>query len=80
MNQPSLATKDIFGEIKKTASTFIVSINLISVYELDKENRSLTYRLKMQDFDQTLTSKQVEDEVNKIKNHLAYCFQAKFRV
>ena len=67
-------------EINKIISTFVISVNLISVYELDKENRSLTYRLKMQDFEQTLTSQQVEGEVSKIKNHLITCFQAKFRV
>lgn len=71
---------DIREEINKIISNFVRDINLISVYELDKDNRSLTYRLKMQDFEQTLTTKQIEDEITKIKNHLSACFQAKFRV
>lgn len=71
---------EVTSEIKKVISSIVIGVNLISVYELDNENRSLTYRLKMQDFEQTLTSKQVEDEVNSIKNHLSSCLQAKFRV
>ncbi|MBI3590252.1 MAG: phenylalanine--tRNA ligase subunit beta [Candidatus Melainabacteria bacterium] len=70
----------ITNEINKVISGFVISATLINVYELDKENRSLTYRLKMQDFEQTLTSQQIEDEVNLIKKHLSACFQAKFRV
>lgn len=70
----------VTNEINKIKSYFVISVNLISVYELDKETRSLTYRLKMQDFAQTLTSKQIEEEVDKIKNHLNACFQVKFRV
>lgn len=68
------------AEINKVISGFVTSVNLISVYELNKEEKSLTYRLKMQDFEQTLTSQQIEDEVNLIKKHLSSCFQVKFRV
>lgn len=70
----------VTNEIDKIRAKFVTDIKLISVFELDKENKSLTYRLKMQDLDQTLTSQQVEDEINKIKKHLSACFQAKFRV
>ena len=70
----------VSNEVSKVTSGFVQSIKLVSTYDLDKEFRSLTYRLKMQDFEQTLTSKQIDDEVNKIKNHLIACFQAKFRV
>lgn len=70
----------VTSEINKIISARVINVNLISVYELDNENRSLTYRLKMQDFEQTLTNKQIEDEVNSIKNHLSSCLQAKFRV
>lgn len=70
----------VSSEINKVKSTFVIGINLISVYELDKENRSLTYRLKMQDLEQTLTANQIEDEVKRVKNHLSSCFNAKFRV
>jgi len=70
----------ISSEITKATSNFVQSVKLVSIFDLDKEFRSLTYRVKMQDFEQTLTSKQIEDEVNRIKNHLITCFQAKFRV
>ena len=70
----------ISNELTRIISNFVQSVKLVSTYDLDKEFRSLTYRVKMQDFEQTLTSKQIEDEVNKIKNHLITCFQAKFRV
>lgn len=70
----------IFKEINKITTSIVQSIKLVSIYDLDKEFRSLTYRVKMQDFEQTLTSKQIEDEVTKIKNHLVTCFHAKFRV
>lgn len=70
----------IRSEIAKAISSFVIDIKLVSVYKLDKETRSLTYRFKMQDFEGTLTTKQIEDEVNKIKKHLTACFQAKFRV
>ncbi len=70
----------ISNEIIRIISNFVQSVKLVSLYDLDKEYRSLTYRVKMQDFEQTLTSKQIEDEVNKIKNHLITCFLAKFRV
>lgn len=68
------------AEIDKVISDFVVDLNLVSVFELDKEYKSLTYRLKMQHFEHTLTSKQIEDEVNSIKKHLSACLQAKFRV
>lgn len=71
---------NVISEIIKIKSAYVIDMCLISVYELDKENRSLTYRLKMQDFEQTLTTKQIEDEVIFIKKHLTACFQAKFRV
>lgn len=71
---------EVKTQINKVISNFVISLKLISVYELDKENRSLTYRLKMQDLEQTLTSQQIEEEVNKVKNHLIACFHAKFRV
>lgn len=70
----------ILREIAKTTSPFVQNVKLVSIYDLNKDFRSLTYRVKMQDFEQTLTSKQIEDEVNKIKNHLIACFQANFRV
>lgn len=76
----SQTASDITMEINKIKSNFVLSVILSKVYEPDKETKSLTYRLKMQDFEQTLTSEQVENEVNKIKNHLTACFQAKFRV
>ena len=67
-------------EIKKVISDFVTNLLLISVYELDNENRSLTYRLKMHHYEQTLTTSHIENEVDKIKKHLSSCFQAKFRV
>ena len=70
----------ISNEIDKITSGFVQNVKLVSIYDLDKDSRSLTYRVKMQDFEQTLASKQIEDEVSKIKNHLITCFQAKFRV
>lgn len=69
-------TKKIYTE----ASDFVVDIKLISIYELDKSTKSLTFRLKMQDTERTLTSKEIDDEVNKVINNLTACFQAKFRV
>ncbi len=71
---------DLIAEIDKVKSNFIVNVSLVSVFELDEETKSLTFRLKMQDFEQTLTSTQVENEIDKIKKHLTACFQAKFRV
>lgn len=70
---------DITNSLKEITSNFVIELNIISIYELDKESRSLTYRLKMQDFEQTLTTKLIDDEVNKIKNHLSSTFEAKFR-
>lgn len=70
---------DITKSLKEIASDFVIELNIISIYELDKNNRSLTYRLKMQDFEQTLTTKQIDDETNKIKNHLSSTFEARFR-
>lgn len=71
---------DITKEINRIKSDFVINVSLTKVYEPDKETKSLTFRLKMQDFGQTLTGKQVEDELNRIKTHLSACFQAKFRV
>ena len=71
---------DLITEIDKIKSKFIINVSLVSVFELDEETKSLTFRLKMQDFEQTLTSTQVENEIDKIKKHLTTCFQAKFRV
>ena len=70
----------IQDEINKVTPNFLINVNLVSVFELDKETKSLTFRLKMQDFEQTLTSNHIEDEINKIKKHLTACFQSKFRV
>lgn len=68
------------NEISKITSGFVKDITLISLYELDSENKSLTFRLKMQDPEQTLTGNQVDEEINKIKDHLSACIDAKFRV
>jgi len=67
-------------EINKIKQEFTKSIELVNTYELNKDTKSLTYRLKMQGLKQTLTSKEVEDEVNKIIKHITSCFKAKFRV
>ena len=69
-------TKKIYAEVQD----FVIDINLISIYELDKSTKSITFRLKMQDTERTLTAKEIDDEVNKLINNLTSCFQAKFRV
>lgn len=71
---------EVIKQVKYSSSKHVVSISLISVYELNNELRSLTFRLKLQDPEKTLTSKEVEDEVNKVIKHLTACFEAKFRV
>ncbi len=70
----------VISEINKKISGFVQSVNLVSVYELDSESRSLTYRLKIQNIEQTLTSNQIDEEINKIKEHLSACLSARFRV
>ena len=71
---------EVQDRISNILSSFVVSTCLISTFDLDKDTRSLTFRLKMQDLERTLTSKEVDDEVNKVINNLTSCFQAKFRV
>lgn len=73
-------SSEIKENIEKTASKAVTSIKLIGIYELDKDTRSLTFRLKLQDPEQTLTSKQVDSEVSKIIKQLTTCFEASFRV
>ena len=70
----------VLKEIMSIKSNFVQSVKLTNTFDLDSNNKSLTYRFKMQDFKETLTANQVDHEVNKIKNHLIACFQAKFRV
>ena len=70
----------VLTEIYKSTSKFVQNVNLVSIYELDNENKSLTYRLKMQHPESTLTSNQADEEINKIKKHLSSCLSAKFRV
>ena len=74
------SSKLVASEIKKVMSPFASGVRLINIYEPGSGNTSLTYRIRMQGFEQTLTSIQVENEVTKIKNHLSACFNAKFRV
>ncbi|MBI2996127.1 MAG: phenylalanine--tRNA ligase subunit beta [Candidatus Melainabacteria bacterium] len=76
----SINSSKVKFEIEKVVSSFVVDTNLINTYELDNENVSLTYRLKMQELKETLTSSQADEEVNKIKNHLSSCLGGKFRV
>jgi len=78
--QKKYLASEVESQINSVISDFIINIKLISIYELNNELRSLTYRLKMQDPKRTLTSKEVDNEVNKVINHLTSCFQAKFRV
>lgn len=71
---------EIIKELKKIAPSFIKSISLISIYELDSSSRSLSFRLKMQDLEETLNSSLVDKEVEKLIKHLTSCFNASFRV
>ena len=71
---------EIMKEIVKIKSDFVQNVSLINIYNLDQDNRSLTFRLKMQHFEETLSSAQLENEINRIKSHLMACFHANFRV
>lgn len=71
---------EVTKKIKEIVPAYVTSVSLISTFNLNKDVRSLTYRLRMQDLVRTLTSKEVEEEVNKVINTLTSCFEAKFRV
>ncbi len=72
-------SNEITKSILSKCSNFVTDVYLINVFELNQNTRSLTYRFKMQDLEQTLTSKQTDDEIKKIKDHISTCFNASFR-
>jgi phenylalanyl-tRNA synthetase beta chain len=75
----SFDSSQVTNSLKSILSTFVLDIGIVSIYELGNDNKSLTYRISMQGEEETLASKQIEDEVNKLKAHLTSNFEAKFR-
>lgn len=67
-------SQKILNEINKISSNFVKKVNLISVYDQNEEVRSLSFRLYMQDVEQTLTSEQIDKEIEKIISHLSNKF------
>ena len=49
------------------SNPLVSEINIIDVYEdLDKNKKSVTFRLSYQSFNETLSNKQIEESQNKI--------------
>ena len=49
------------------SNPLVSEINIIDVYEdLDKNRKSVTFRLSYQSFNETLSNKQIEESQNKI--------------
>ena len=78
--EKKILSREVYSSIEKLVSGFVVDIKLISVYELDERYKSLTYRLKMQSFEETLTSEKVEEEIVRVKEHISSCLNARFRI
>lgn len=66
--------------ITQVGGKLLRQVEIVSVYDLSDETKSLSYRLTFQHPEQTLTADQVEEIMTKIRNQLTRQLSATFRV
>ncbi len=75
-----ISSQAIIDLIKKSCSKDLIKVDLISLYQKDKDApRSLSYRLKWQSKTETLTGELIDKEVKSIKEKLISELEASFR-
>jgi phenylalanyl-tRNA synthetase beta chain len=75
----SVAQASVMQLINQYGGRLLRYVELVSVFDLSDEKRSLSYRLTFQHADQTLTAEAVEDVINKIRAQLMQQLSAEFR-
>jgi phenylalanyl-tRNA synthetase beta chain len=67
-------------QIIQSSSELLINVELVSLFPLSDNKKSLTYRLYFQDKKATLTAEQVEKQMTKIRNSLTSELSATFRM
>ncbi len=65
--------------ISAAAGSQLVGLELVSVFNMGDNLRSLSYRLTFQDAEKTLTSEEIEKKMNKVRSTLSHRLAAQFR-
>jgi|AGTN01.2.fsa_nt_gi phenylalanyl-tRNA synthetase, beta subunit, non-spirochete bacterial len=65
--------------IESAGGNLLIECELVSIYQLSAEQKSLSYRLTFQDGQKTLTAEEVEQKLQKIRNTLTHRLGATFR-
>lgn len=65
--------------IESAGGNLLIECELVSIYQLSAEQKSLSYRLTFQDPQKTLTAEEVEQKLQKIRNTLTHRLGATFR-
>jgi phenylalanyl-tRNA synthetase beta chain len=71
---------DVSVCIKQRSGKNLKMLDLVNLFELDKEHRSLTYRLTFQDPEETLTNEEINQKLELVRKSLAKEFAAGFRL
>lgn len=66
--------------IKQIAGKLLINLELVSIFELSAELKSLSYRLSFQDPEKTLTAETVDKLMNRIREQLQRQLSVAFRV
>ena len=66
--------------ITQCGGKLLQDVQLVSIFDLSDEKKSLSYRLAFQHPDQTLTAEQVEEVMSKVRQQLARQLSATFRI
>jgi phenylalanyl-tRNA synthetase beta chain len=69
----------VFSTIKRASGALFKALELISIYHLEDEMRSLSYRITFQHPEQTLRSEVVDAQIEQIRQALASRLTASFR-
>jgi phenylalanyl-tRNA synthetase beta chain len=66
--------------IQQVGGKLLIDLQLVSIFDLSAELKSLSYRLSFQDPQQTLTAEAVDKSMNKIREQLQRQLSASFRL
>ena len=75
----SITNEEIMSDMKKSAGKYLTSIELFDIYDIDKDNHSLAYKMVFSSFDGTLTDDVVMPIFDKVIEDIKTKYHATLR-
>ena len=75
----SISNEEIMSDMKKSAGKYLTSIELFDIYDIDKDNHSLAYKMVFSSFDGTLTDDVVMPIFDKVIEDIKTKYHATLR-